>query len=727
MRNLLSGGLYRANRFFWGWLPGIASIAVFLGDGLRVGCIVQADDMSRGLVIGRTEVEQIPELPPEVVQQLPGACLDTWHAETAGEHGTGQTAGPFSNSTPPQADPADARWRAFYLRQVAASIGQTGKANLGSGHDDDDPLADMGAAAPIKNRPPSGGMQNLHPQTSRRSQGPSVHRAGGADPHEELLANDPYPSALTCAKCHPKHFAEWRSSAHAYASISPMFQRFEQKIIDLTQGTVGAFCFRCHAPVAVQLNLPRSTNLLDAPAIVREGITCIACHRVNEWYSRTNGSRRIEPGNVYEPVYGSGDGTGVAAAITQKDEWKLKLSPTEKGPGQPMHRAAFAFQPLSQSDFCAPCHQVAVHPGIGLEIVDAQYLASPAAAKGITCQDCHMGQVPGKPDGYEFTQIAELSGKPWGEVRKHANHSFWGPGFSIAHPGLFPLNEKAEQWTPRQWLEFDYRSAWGTEAFERQLPAGAAFPPTWQHADDRRDARKIIAANLEVKRQKRADSIRLMELSSDLIGPKFDHHPQRGAPLKFRYLVRNLSEGHNLPTGSLGAQPQIWLNVVLIGPDGQRLWESGYLDRQGDLADLMSEEMHQGKIARDSQLFSLQTKFLINSFRGTDREVAVPLNFSFDQLVFLRPGAVPVSVLNHPPLIRMEARSIPALGQRQAVYTVPGKLLTQPGVYRLSARMRSRVEPMYFMRLVDATPDMMQRMDEGTLNFHTQSYSFIVR
>ena len=40
-----------------------------------------------------------------------------------------------------------------------------------------------------------------------------------------------------------------------------------------------------------------------------------------------------------------------------------------------------------------------------------------------------------------------------------------------------------------------------------------------------------------------------------------------------------------MPSGSLGAQPQLWLNAVLIGPDGSHLWESGHLDTNGDLCD----------------------------------------------------------------------------------------------------------------------------------------------
>ena len=186
---------------------------------------------------------------------------------------------------------------------------------------------------------------------------------------------------------------------------------------------------------------------------------------------------------------------------------------------------------------------------------------------------------------------------------------------------------------------------------------------------------EIIDANLARLDQKRSTAIITLEAGLEIKGPLFHDSPQAGRPLTVAYRVSNVSDGHNLPTGSLGAQPQLWLNVVLINPDGHRVWESGYLDRNADLADMNSVEVAKGRIHRDVDLFNLQTKFLINNIRGTDREAALPLNFSLDQLVFLRPGAVPVSVLNHPPLIRMEAHSIPPLDSRTPKYHIPASAL----------------------------------------------------
>lgn len=506
-----------------------------------------------------------------------------------------------------------------------------------------------------------------------------------------------------------------------------MFQRFEQAMQDLTRGTVGSFCFRCHAPVAVQLEVPPSTTVLDAPQVIREGITCVACHRVNESYWLTHGDRRIEPGNEYAPIYGTSNGQGIHAAASRANELKLKLSPDQKRPGQPLHTHGGFFDQLSKSDFCASCHQVAVHPGIWLEIVHAQFRAGPAHARGVTCQDCHMGAVPGKAEVYEFDYCAIINDKPFGEPRRHGNHSFWGPNYSMAHPGLFPHNKDANRYTPRQWLAFEYRNGWGTPEFERAVTPDMKFPKPWDTQDDRIDSRKVIDANLAKLQEKRAIAPLTLSAGGVVEGPFMDVKPPRTyTPLKFNYKVSNISDGHNLPTGSLGAQPQLWLNAVLIGPDGRHVWETGYLDSNGDLADLNSVDVAEHRITRDSQLFNLQTKFLVNNVRGTDRESPLPLNFSVDPNPFLRPGAVPVSVLNHPPLIRTEAHSIGPLDHRIVRFYVPGELITQPGEYRLSVRLRSRPEPPYCMKLVKASPEMIRRLNENIIDFAMSSKTFMV-
>ncbi len=550
------------------------------------------------------------------------------------------------------------------------------------------------------------------------------------DPHSAVFAESQFPSAAKCAGCHQTIYDEWSSSSHAYASISPVFHKFEQKINDLSSGTIGYFCMRCHASVGTTLGERRDTPLTKRSAVSREGITCVTCHRVNEAYGRVNGERRMEAGNVHQPVYGSTAASGLGEILSNPSRFPVKTAPGQTGPGQEVHTTAVKFDQLSQSGFCVSCHQVAVHPGIKLEVVWDQYRASPAKRQGVSCQDCHMGKSPGRADGYATGPAAVVAGVPINPTRKRTNHAFYGPGYPSAHPGIFPHNPAAQRWNIDQWLKFDYRAGWGTDAFENRLTAAQArtgFPDEWKEPDDRFDARAIIAANLAKLEKKRALRKEVMENGSHIDGPFFKGDPQANRTLAFSYKVSNTNPGHNMPSGSLGAQPELWLNVALIDPTGKRVWESGYVDSHGDMADEHSLDVRAGKVPYDKQLFNLQTKFLTTNVKGTDREMYLPINLDVDQLPFIRPAGQPTTVLTHPPGVRMEGRSLPPLSSRDARYTVPGNLITRPGTYKLAVRLRSRAEPIYFMKFIGATQEMERAMNEWMVDIHAYTVEFTVR
>lgn len=341
-----------------------------------------------------------------------------------------------------------------------------------------------------------------------------------------------------------------------------------------------------------------------------------------------------------------------------------------------------------------------------------------------------MGKTPGVADGYATGPAAVVAGVPINPDRKRTNHTFYGPGYATVHPGVFPHNPAAQRWTIEDWLKFDHRAGWGTDAFEGRLAAGdvqVSFPEMWAEPDDRYDAREIIEENLAKLEEKRELRRQVMENGSRIDGPFFDGEPQAGRSLKFRYTVTNTNPGHNMPSGSLGAQPELWLNVALIDPAGERLWESGYVDSNGDMADLHSADVRNGRVPHDDQLFNLQTKFLTTNVKGTDREMYLPINIDIDQLPFIRPAGQPITVMNHPPFIRMESRSLPPLSSRDAEYEVPSRLLTRPGTYRLAVRMRSRAQPMYFMDFVGATEEMKRAMNEWMVEIHPYTVEFVVR
>lgn len=619
--------------------------------------------------------------------------------------------------------------------------------------------------------------------------------------HEGILAEGNYPSATECAVCHKRIYKEWASSNHAYASISPMFHKFEQAISDLTQGTIGTFCVRCHQQVGTQRGEKRELPLWERSKVSSEGITCITCHRISDEYGKVNGERNLVAGDIHSPVYGSAEGGKFKDVIANKGDYKIATNSKERG--AKIHGSVSPFKQISESEFCASCHQVAVNLGIKLEVVWEQYRDSPAAKKGVQCQECHMGKTPGRADGYVKAPVAVVNGKEVNPDRDHHNHAFYGPGYPIAHPGIFPHNPEAERWSMQEWLTFDYRAKWGSEEFEETVEElteafeevddafgddidldavaeaaeglfdliadrkegriknalksmkaamakakggdkataeslkasvvglkaalGVNFPEVWSDPGDREEANEVVVENIEALEEKRELRRQVMENGSRVDGPFFSDTPTAGESLGFRYTLTNTDDGHNLPSGSLGAQPEIWLNVAVTDPDGKRVWESGYVDSNGDFADIHSLDVAAGKIPYDEQLVNLQTKFLTTNVKGTDREMYLPVNFDIDQRPFLRPIGFPTTVMNHPPFVRMEGRSIPPLGTRDANYKVPGELLKKKGKYKLSFRMRSRAEPIYFMRFVGATKEMEQSMNEWMLDMHPYTVEFEVK
>ncbi len=464
---------------------------------------------------------------------------------------------------------------------------------------------------------------------------------------------------------------------------------------------------------------------------------------------KVNGSRPLEEGPLSGRVFGPVHG---ADKPSQFAEIKADRGLGADQGGLEVHGQPEPNDQLSRSEFCMSCHQVAVYPGIKLEVVWDQYKDSPAYKRGTTCQDCHMGKVIGdKVDGDNWMKApsATIGRKEFNPDAKHTDHSFPGPGYSIAHPGIFPQPRDPSTFSVVAWLAFDWR-LWMQDDFEARLAKGEVSPVLvsnpppgegtleqqkiafdWRDRADRDRAREILKENLERLKLRSEKRQHLMESASHLDGPFFSGELAAGRDLSFHYDVSNISDGHNFPSGSLGAQPEIWLNVALLTQDDQgawkNIWESGHVDSHGDMGDIHSKDVISGAMPRDDQLFNLQTKFLTTNLKGTDREMYLPVPFDGDQLPFIRPAGTPVTVMNHPPFIRMEQRSIPPLSTRKANYTVPGNLVTKPGNYRLAVRLCSRAEPMYFMELVGATKEMLREMNEQMIDIHPYTVEFKVQ
>jgi hypothetical protein len=182
---------------------------------------------------------------------------------------------------------------------------------------------------------------------------------------ETELKPDAVNGARRCAQCHQDIYAMWSRSMHSAAWKDPIFQASYMQAYLETRGEAKKICLSCHAPVAA---LTGDLDLQEE--ISREGITCDFCHSVVSVDREREGS-----------------------------PFELKLDGIKRGPladaDSPVH--AVASSPLHQSsEFCSGCHEYTNAHGVDVFTTYTEWRASPQAAEGKTCQNCHMPETPGK-------------------------------------------------------------------------------------------------------------------------------------------------------------------------------------------------------------------------------------------------------------------------------------------------------------------------------------------
>lgn len=515
--------------------------------------------------------------------------------------------------------------------------------------------------------------------------------------HLQLFAENRYPAAATCGICHPKHYKEWSVSQHAYAQLSPIYLSLNNKINELSNGSNGDFCLRCHSPIGANLGESSFASNLDRHPASREGITCVVCHRINKPYNKVSGRLALVEGGLTDPVFGPDGNKGVKDVLN--DPKKFRVVTDAKEPGRKIHAEAKLFDPIKSSTFCGSCHDVTLFNGFRLEEAFSEYRVSPAAAKGITCQDCHMGKIQGKVSGYDQGPAAVVGGVPTAK-RKLTSHLFSGPDYSVIHPGIFPHNQEASSFkTLRQWLKFKHKEGWGTDKFEDNVPRGYKFPKAWQSVDDRYDAREILKKQfelLEFAERKRLEILKVGFVLGDIDVQRADT-----GGIKFRVQVRNGTDGHNVPTGFTGER-LVWLDVTVKDRDGKVVLRSGDRDPSGDVRDNHSAYVHAGKVKRDPQLFSLQSIFVTQNGRGGEIEHVIPIPFPTFALPRVLPSTTSLVFTGEPATERNHKKGIEPNGHRWAYYKVSGSDLTGNGPYKALIQLKAQAVPVNLLSAIQS-------------------------
>ena len=168
-----------------------------------------------------------------------------------------------------------------------------------------------------------------------------------------------------CGTCHAAQYQDWQDSIHA-RSLGP---GVAGQLVEMAHRDPVAArgCLACHAPLAEQSPLMRGAAGLEAnptfdPSLQRQGVVCATCH--------VRQHQRFGP-----PPRAGGP------------------KPGAPGAGLP-HGGATYVSAYLRAEFCAACHQFGpsgLHlNGKPLENTYAEWRDSPAARRGLQCQDCHM-------------------------------------------------------------------------------------------------------------------------------------------------------------------------------------------------------------------------------------------------------------------------------------------------------------------------------------------------
>jgi len=487
--------------------------------------------------------------------------------------------------------------------------------------------------------------------------------------HEEVALAERYPPAAMCASCHPKQYREWSVSQHAYSQLSPMYMAMQATINLKTSVTNGDFCMRCHTPVGADIGEPLALTNLDRDPASREGVTCITCHRVSQAYGKISGRLALDEGPLVAPVKGPQGNAGLQVVLADPETYRNLSTDASNSRGKKVHAEVDHFFELTSPRFCGNCHDVLLVNGFRLEEAFSDYKTSPAHKRGVTCQDCHMGRVQGRDEGYARGPAA-LIVKADTPDRKVTNHYFAGPDHSIVHPGIFPhpLNppRNLRKKTLRDWIAFDYAAGWGEAAFEKGAAKETTFPNAWRTTSHRKAARGLIVEQcetLEWARGQRLEVLRngfvLGDISTRLKGDR----------LVLSVEVANGTDGHNVPTG-FDAERIVFLEVDIRDDSGRQVYVSGDRDPNGDLRDTHSLYVANGDVPLDKELFNLQSKFLIKLARGGEREQVLAVNSSISARPFIRPELRPTTLYGRPAGARKHRQVLKANGSRKAAYKI---------------------------------------------------------
>ena len=197
---------------------------------------------------------------------------------------------------------------------------------------------------------------------------------GSPPPSEPTLTAEQRMDPASCVECHAEHHGEWAGSMHAYASTDPIFRAINAKGQEETDGALGDFCVRCHAPVALALGLTEDGLNLDEVPDWAQGVTCYFCHSVDAVNGTHNNPLTLSDDGAFRGPY-----SDPVANTAHTSTYSPLLDGDQR----------------ESADLCGSCHDIVTQDPhrVHLERTYSEWkgsLFSDEEGDFQTCASCHM-------------------------------------------------------------------------------------------------------------------------------------------------------------------------------------------------------------------------------------------------------------------------------------------------------------------------------------------------
>jgi hypothetical protein len=247
--------------------------------------------------------------------------------------------------------------------------------------------------------------------------------------------------------CHTQIYNEWKTSAHRYAAMDPIFQGIQNVMAKQNGPESTRYCGGCHDPISLFSGTKNIfVSNLTGQLGYNDGISCLACHSIQKTDIQGNANYTITQPKEYLWQWSADHTVRAVARNFLIRTWPAQHNRLNK-------------RMYKTPEYCAACHKQFIDAQInrvGWVQLQNQYdnwAASHWNHKGdprstIECRECHMPLVasadPAEGDAMDYNRSPDDS--------KHRSHRFLAANNFV--PALLHLDDANEQVRgTNAWLE----------------------------------------------------------------------------------------------------------------------------------------------------------------------------------------------------------------------------------------------------------------------------------